>query len=82
MGNKPTSRHNISTKLRSEKYHNVYFVKPRIKGEKKLWMGRIMINGLKKKKLFYSEREAALFIDKTLISFGMNPINILKRANA
>jgi hypothetical protein len=43
--------------------------------ENTVWLGQL---GLKKK-MFDTEREAALFVDKKLIEKGKEPVNILVR---
>ena len=64
---------------KSKKFKNVYILKSR-KNETLIYKGAIVINGKLKQKLdFKTEREAALFVDKALISFNKEPINILKR---
>lgn len=59
-------------------YRNVYESKCR-KNHTSLYRANISINGKLKQKSFDNIRDAALFVDKALISFGKEPINILKR---
>ncbi len=63
---------------KSKKFKNVYIEKCR-KNKTLLYIARVIINGKLKMKRFETEREAALFVDKALISFNKEPINILKR---
>ena len=43
------------------------------------YQAAVMVNGHQYRQLFKTEREAALSVDRTLISNGREPINILKR---
>lgn len=60
------------------KYKNVQEWKCRKNGTT-LYVGTLNINYKYKRKTFYDIREAALFVDKTLINAGKEPVNILKR---
>ncbi len=59
------------------KYKYVDFFKPKTKSDGAGYF-KMNIKGVKKK-VFKSEREAALAVDKYLISIGKNPVNILKK---
>jgi len=57
-------------------YKNVYLVK---KNGMPYYQSSILINGKSFTQLHKTERDAALSIDRTLISQGREPVNILKR---
>lgn len=63
---------------KSKKFKNVYIRKCK-KNKTFFYIARVIINGKLKLKSFKTERDAALFVDKALISFNKEPINILKR---
>tara|TARA_R110000803_G_scaffold32740_3_gene71963 strand:- start:104 stop:340 length:237 start_codon:yes stop_codon:yes gene_type:complete len=69
--------YNQLTHIGKTKYKNVYEQKCR-KTQKAYYCAKIEINGFKKRKVFDNMRDAALFIDKALISFNKQPVNILK----
>lgn len=48
-------------------------------GKYEIWTASKMYKGKKYQKTFKNEREAALAYDKFCISFGLEPVNILKR---
>ena len=62
---------------KSDKYKNVYFVRGWNGGL--LWRYQVTVNGKRWYKCFKTEKEAALALDKQLLTQGLEPINILKR---
>lgn len=61
------------------KYKGVYHPTPRVIGRNNEWRARIVINGVKYDSYYFSEREAAVAIDKILIRHGKPPVNILHK---
>ena len=68
----------LNVKTKTTEYKNVQEWVCR-KNATTLYVGSVMIEGKRKRKTFDNIRSAALFIDKALISFGKEPVNILKR---
>ena len=62
--------------LPKSKYKGIYPFKPG--GRQVYWEATLTINGVRKRKAFQNERDAALFYDKLRLEAGMNPVNILK----
>ena len=60
------------------KYKHVYYRKHNnnLKELNKKWTGQKSVRGVVKQKWFKTEREAAVYIDKLLISEGLEPVNI------
>ena len=43
-----------------------------------VWQGYVRINHVNKRKKFKTERDAAIWVDKTLMENGLQPVNIFK----
>jgi len=65
--------------MKSARYHNVYAPNPRNYTRKNQWKAKISVNGKHMEQYYYTEREAALAVDKFLIKNNLPPVNILKK---
>ena len=69
-------------KVEKSKYIGVYLLRNARAKEQICWQAIKIYKNTRKAKSFTTERQAALGYDKILLSFGLEPVNILKRVNA
>ena len=69
--------------MRKSKYKYVYFQWNRWRGSnaRDFWEGNVYDSHEKRsrRKVFKEERDAAIWVDKTLLQLGKEPVNILKK---